>query len=64
MSKCQVCINFSQRMSANYSKKLTALITKIKSAIESSVLKEIEGSHGSYADPFSKVKGQQIGHPS
>ena len=56
MSKCQTCISFSQKISANHPKKLTALITKIKAAVENGTLIEIEGSHGDYADPFSKVE--------
>ncbi len=56
MSKCQKCINFSQRIGANHPKKLSSLISKIKSAVEAGILIEIEGSNGSYADPFSEVK--------
>ena len=55
MSKCQNCINFSQKMSATSPKKLSALITKIKSAVEAGIFVEVNAGQCEYTEPFEKI---------
>ncbi|GGZ67941.1 hypothetical protein GCM10011274_28200 [Paraglaciecola chathamensis] len=52
MSKCQNCINLSQKMSATSPKKLSALIAKIKSAVEAGIFVEVNVGQCEYTEPF------------
>ena len=55
MSKCQNCINFSQRMSARTPNKLSALISKVKQAVQEGVLTEINSGQYDYVEAFEKI---------
>jgi hypothetical protein len=55
MSKRQSCINFSQKMSAKTPNKLSALIGKVKQAVQDGVFVEINLGQYDYVEPFEKI---------
>lgn len=55
-SKCQNCINFSQKMSAKTPNSNSALIGKIKHSVKEGVFTEVNTDKYDYVEPFEKIK--------